>query len=436
MKIWVLSIITIIACTTIANHLVFADDTGVQIQGVTVQPSTIRVGDNFNITATLVNNSIDTISVHNDCLSPFSAAFDSHATMDVTKPCIYFAISKSIKPGESITVSGPGGNTAYRAIDAGVANATITFSYTDENQTNSTVSFANSPSSLSKSVLFTILPTSVQAASSIPDPLKQFRSGVLPDDIQCNTNLVLIFKMENNFPACVRPQTAQNLVEYGWAKNQTNNGTLITLGEGQREGPLLLQKILPDNIQGLDFRQYPLATNVGYPITLHIGDSASNGCTEELTLVKIGNGSATFLKSENLNRNCPICLSENTVIDTPNGSTSVKKLTVGMTVFTQDSSGHKQTVTILKTGRTLSPPGHMMVHVVLQDKRELYVSPNHPTSDGRAFYQLRMGDILDGSKIQNIEQVPYHGTFTYDILPNGPTGFYWANGILVGSTLK
>lgn len=215
-----------------------------------------------------------------------------------------------------------------------------------------------------------------------------------------------------------------------------DNGTLVVLDEGQRDGPLLVQKILKDNVQGLAFREYPLATNTGYPMTLHVGDIVSNGCTVELTLVKIENNTATFLKKEHHDRICPICLSENTVIDTPDGQTSVQNLRPGMAVFTQDSLGHKQAGTILKTGRTLSPPDHQMVHVVLYDSRKLDVSQNHPTSDGRFFGDLHAGDLLDGSKIKSVVLEPYNGTYTYDILPDGKTGFYWADGILVGSTLK
>jgi len=153
-------------------------------------------------------------------------------------------------------------------------------------------------------------------AASEP-PLKQFKSGIAAKNITCNQNLELIFKSENGSPACVKPDTATKLIERGWAKSPENTGVLVTLTEGQREDPLLVQKILSDSIHGLDFREYPLATNVGNPITLHIGDSVSNGCTVELTLVKISNGTAVFLKKENFTRVCPICLSENTVIDTP-----------------------------------------------------------------------------------------------------------------------
>lgn len=272
--------------------------------------------------------------------------------------------------------------------------------------------------------------------SSILSPLKQFKSGIAAQNVTCKEGLQLVIKARDSSPACVQSLTAAKLVTLGWAKSQENTGILVTLTEGQREGPLLVQKIFSDSIQGLDFREYPLATNVGYPITLHIGDSASNGCTVELTLVKISNGTASFLKKEYQNRPCPICLSENTVIDTPNGPINIKELKIGMTVLTQDSSGHKQTAIILKTGRTLVPPDHRMVHVILADKRELYVSPNHPTADGRLFGELLVGDTLDGSKIKSAEHVPYNGTYTYDILPSGQTGFYWADGILSKSTLK
>ena len=44
--------------------------------------------------------------------------------------------------------------------------------------------------------------------------------------------------------------------------------------------------------------------------------------------------------------------------------------------------------------------------------------------------------LLDGAQVTGIERVRYAGTTTYDILPKGSTGIYWANGIPVRSTLK
>ena len=51
-------------------------------------------------------------------------------------------------------------------------------------------------------------------------PLKQFKSGISLDDIQCKDNLVLIQKHDGS-PACVKPETKIKLVERGWVKTTT-----------------------------------------------------------------------------------------------------------------------------------------------------------------------------------------------------------------------
>ena len=81
----------------------------------------------------------------------------------------------------------------------------------------------------------------------------------------------------------------------------------IVLKEGQRNGPLLVQQIYPDRIQGLNFIEYPLAREEGIPITLHIGETASNGCTVKLTLLEIRDKVATFFKTVDTGKPCPIC---------------------------------------------------------------------------------------------------------------------------------
>jgi hypothetical protein len=86
-----------------------------------------------------------------------------------------------------------------------------------------------------------------------------------------------------------------------------NSSSMVSLQEGQRDGPLLVQKIYSDRVEGLNFPEYPVATDKGFPITLRIGEKASNGCTVTLTLVKIEAGTATFLKTVDDDRPCPIC---------------------------------------------------------------------------------------------------------------------------------
>jgi hypothetical protein len=88
---------------------------------------------------------------------------------------------------------------------------------------------------------------------------------------------------------------------------EDGNSTVVRLAEGQREGPLLVQSIFPDRVEGLNYVEYPIAMENGLPITLRIGETASNGCTVFLTLVGIEEGSAVFLKKIEEDRPCPIC---------------------------------------------------------------------------------------------------------------------------------
>lgn len=132
---------------------------------------------------------------------------------------------------------------------------------------------------------------------------------------------------------------------------------------------------------------------------------------------------------------CPICLAENTLIDTPFGAMPVQKLKKGMPVWTVNASGERVLGFILETGSTRAPITHQVAHLVLSDGRSLYVSPGHPSVDGRLISDLIPGDFYDGAEILSVERVPYRGGATYDILPSGATGFYWANGILLDSTL-
>jgi len=132
---------------------------------------------------------------------------------------------------------------------------------------------------------------------------------------------------------------------------------------------------------------------------------------------------------------CPICLAGGTLIDTPSGSVPVKDLQVGMPVWTTDKTGQRVSGVITKTSKVPVPPTHQMVHLVLNDDRELFVSPGHPTTDGRTVGDLILDDLYDGASVVSIERVSYSDGATYDLLPSGETGFYWANGVLLGSTL-
>jgi hypothetical protein len=134
--------------------------------------------------------------------------------------------------------------------------------------------------------------------------------------------------------------------------------------------------------------------------------------------------------------NCPICLARDTRIATPSGDVAVDQLRVGDVVWTQDEHGERIAVPLIAIGSTPVPSTHQVVRVVLGDGRSVLVSPGHPTADGRHIADLRAGDELDGARVVSAQREPYDGGFTFDVRPLGASRAYWANGVLLVSTLR
>jgi hypothetical protein len=137
--------------------------------------------------------------------------------------------------------------------------------------------------------------------------------------------------------------------------------------------------------------------------------------------------------------NCPAgctvcrCNPEGTPIAGPAGNRPIETLVEGDLVYSIHR-GRLVTVTIKRTQR-VPVHDHVMVRVVLAGAGAMLESARHPTADGRTFGELRAGDEVDGLRVLATGATPYGGSATYDILPDSDSGAYFANGVLVGSTL-
>ena len=133
---------------------------------------------------------------------------------------------------------------------------------------------------------------------------------------------------------------------------------------------------------------------------------------------------------------CPICLARGTLIATPYGERPVEDVRAGMTVWTTDVAGRRVAERVVAVGSTPVPPTHRVVHLVLSDGRMVDVSPGHRLPDGRRLGDLKPGDPVDGATVASTTLGAYRSGATFDLLPSGSTGAYWANGILLTSTLR
>lgn len=146
-------------------------------------------------------------------------------------------------------------------------------------------------------------------------------------------------------------------------------------------------------------------------------------------------GAIQVTQQETRTLNCPICLAEGTRIATPDGEIAVQDLRAGMLVWTLDDVGRRVASPVARTARTPVPAGHRVTRLVLGDGRAIIASPGHPAADGRRIGDLAPGDALDGGRVVVSELVVYSQPATFDLLPSGATGIYWANGVALRSTL-
>ena len=174
------------------------------------------------------------------------------------------------------------------------------------------------------------------------------------------------------------------------------------------------------------------AANGGYNFDLRVAE----GQGQRIQGTIITTGKITVTNTETSFNTCPICLVKGTLIDTPQGQIPVEQLSKGMIIWTRDDTGNRVAKQIVATASTIVPASFQVIRIELSDGRTVTASPGHPTAEGRAIADYQVGDELDGARIETIDYVTFQDGMTYDILPDGITGLYWANGILLGSTLK
>jgi hypothetical protein len=185
-----------------------------------------------------------------------------------------------------------------------------------------------------------------------------------------------------------------------------------------------------------EYKKLTLAVEISasedvYHFVMRVGETQGERIEGTIT----PSGKITVLKREPSFNTRPICLAVGTLIDTPGGLLQVEQLHKGTIVWTVDNSGKRVPTAVVETVVTPVPPSFQILRISLSDGRTVSASPGHPSAQGLALGTYQTGDILDGALVITVEYMTYHSDATYDLLPDSTTGLYWANGILLRSTL-
>ena len=132
------------------NTTVSAAGSGVDLIDIHPSPTNVKAGSNFELLATVVNNSTDTILLPaGRCDSPLTAFFMRNVVIrqDQFQGCTATSSPFELNPEEEVTVAGPVPGTIYQAIKAGETPATATVYYLTEN---------GQPGNITKPFVFTI----------------------------------------------------------------------------------------------------------------------------------------------------------------------------------------------------------------------------------------------------------------------------------------
>jgi hypothetical protein len=114
----------------------------------------------------------------------------------------------------------------------------------------------------------------------------------------------------------------------------------------------------------------------------------------------------------------------------------VEQLVKGMSVWSVDDSGNRIAAGIIKTAATPVPLYFQAIRIELSDGRTVTASPGHPTADGKAVADYQAGDMLDGARVLKADRFTYESAMTFDFLPDSTSGLYWANKIILKSSLR
>jgi hypothetical protein len=116
------------------NDLVDELVTGVKLENIITVPNQVRIGDIFEVNATVVNTlPLNVTIIAGNCNSDFSTNFYNNIEEIIVPQCMNRVLPTILEPGDKVTVQeSSGAGKQYKAIAEDKANGTAILSYSIE----------------------------------------------------------------------------------------------------------------------------------------------------------------------------------------------------------------------------------------------------------------------------------------------------------------
>jgi len=155
-----------------------------------------------NLGVFLLFSVLVTVLVINQSVS--SISFDS-VTGDSKLSSIHFAFAEETPVNATGTDNASTNSTSVEIEDGMMVS---------DNPTGTNATSTNSTSTETED---DVMVTEDELPPAVLSPLKQIKSGIVPENVVCKEGLELVFKL-NGQPACVKTTSVQKLITWGWAK--------------------------------------------------------------------------------------------------------------------------------------------------------------------------------------------------------------------------
>lgn len=122
---------------------------------------------------------------------------------------------------------------------------------------------------------------------NIDPPRKQMKLGAMMHDIKCKEGLELVFNARSWSPACVKPSTAQTLMQHGWAASQEETMKMMKDNTMHEKDSMMKDKSMMEK-EGSMMKEKSMMTKTVGKIDISMASPVEGSLDTAVTIIEFG----------------------------------------------------------------------------------------------------------------------------------------------------